>query len=30
MNYEPEEFDLQMGEWLDITHTAKREFVRGK
>ena len=28
VHYEPEAFDLQMGEWLDITHTAKKEYVR--
>ena len=28
VHYEPEEFDAEMGEWLDIMHTAKREYVR--
>lgn len=28
VHYEPEEFDTKMGEWLDITHTAKREHVK--
>ena len=27
-HYEPDSFDLQMGKWLDITHTAKKEYVR--
>lgn len=26
--YEPESFNLQMGKWLDIVHTAKKEFVK--
>ena len=26
--YDPESFNLQMGNWLDIVHTAKREYVR--